>query len=129
MHSGRRGADAHALWGGQATRNDGTGSVSASGALDDEDGGREMAVELRCQDAFLAILHFERTHCLTLQARALLSPHTNLLYLAVILPYIHPHTPGGAEPGSEPNTRSLHLESLVPKERRTVFRSLAGIRP
>lgn len=45
-----------------------TGSASISAALDDKDGNKEMTVEMRCQDAFLAILHFERTHCLTLQA-------------------------------------------------------------
>ena len=30
---------------------------------------KESSVELRCLDAFAAVSHFERTHCLALQVR------------------------------------------------------------
>ena len=45
------------------------GLAGAAAALEDRDGGKEVAVEARCADAFQAVLLFERTHCLTLQVR------------------------------------------------------------
>ncbi len=58
-------------------RADGTADAAAAAAvLDDYDSSKEMAVEMRCHDAFTAILHFERTHCLALQARPLKKPLT-----------------------------------------------------
>lgn len=35
--------------------------------MDDYDSSKEMAVEVRCGDAFAAVQHFEKTHCLALQ--------------------------------------------------------------
>lgn len=52
----------------QGVRVDGTADAAAAAAvLDDYDSSKEMAAEMRCRDAFTAILHFERTHCLALQ--------------------------------------------------------------
>ena len=39
--------------------------------MDDFDFSKEAAVERRCSDAFAAVQHFEKTHCLALQHMAL----------------------------------------------------------
>ena len=57
----------------------GDGLASAAAALDDYDGGKELAVEARCADAFQAVLLFERTHCLTLQVGGRLLPLSSRL--------------------------------------------------
>ena len=40
-------------------------------SMDDFDFSKEAAVERRCSDAFAAVQHFEKTHCLALQHMAL----------------------------------------------------------
>ena len=35
--------------------------------LTDEDGSKELSIEARCSEAFAAVCHFEKTHCLALQ--------------------------------------------------------------
>ncbi len=40
---------------------------SASASLDDPDHLKESSVEQRCSEAFAAVRHFEKTHCLALQ--------------------------------------------------------------
>ena len=42
-----------------------------NGSMDDFDFSKEAAVERRCSDAFAAVQHFEKTHCLALQHMAL----------------------------------------------------------
>ena len=42
-----------------------------NGTMDDFDFSKEAAVERRCSDAFAAVQHFEKTHCLALQHMAL----------------------------------------------------------
>ncbi len=42
-----------------------------NGRMDDFDFSKEAAVERRCSDAFAAVQHFEKTHCLALQHMAL----------------------------------------------------------
>lgn len=44
-----------------------TAAQHAGAALDDEDFSKETAVESRCSEAFAAVQHFEKTHCLALQ--------------------------------------------------------------
>ncbi len=56
----------------------GEGLQSAAAALSDYEGAKEMAVEMRCRDAFQAVLLFERTHCLTLQV-----PRTSAMWLGI----------------------------------------------
>ena len=46
----------------------------SSAALDDEDFAKEVAVEVRCAEAFAAVQHFEKTHCLALQVCVCRSP-------------------------------------------------------
>ena len=46
-------------------------NASANGSMDDFDFSKESAVERRCSDAFAAVQHFEKTHCLALQHMAL----------------------------------------------------------
>lgn len=58
----------------------GADCAAAAAVLDDYDSSKEMAVEMRCADAFTVILHFERTHCLALQARCPMSPITQSLF-------------------------------------------------
>lgn len=41
--------------------------AAVSALLDDADCGKEAAVETRCGEAFVAVRHFEKTHCLALQ--------------------------------------------------------------
>ena len=41
------------------------------GGMDDFDFSKESSVERRCSDAFAAVQHFEKTHCLALQHMAL----------------------------------------------------------
>ncbi|KAK9820095.1 hypothetical protein WJX72_006068 [[Myrmecia] bisecta] len=43
------------------------GSPGSPSPLDDYDWSKETAVEVRCADAFAAVQHFEKTHCLALQ--------------------------------------------------------------
>ena len=50
----------------------GEGAASARAAamtLDDYDFSKEAAVEAQCIEAFSAVRHFEKTHCLALQVR------------------------------------------------------------
>lgn len=49
----------------QVKSRDSVQSVSAS--LDDPDHLKESSVEQRCSEAFAAVRHFEKTHCLALQ--------------------------------------------------------------
>ena len=42
-----------------------------STSMDDFDFSKETSVERRCSDAFAAVQHFEKTHCLALQHMAL----------------------------------------------------------
>ena len=46
-------------------------SLGSNEALDDRppDFPKETSVEMRCFDAFSAVSHFEKTHCLALQVR------------------------------------------------------------
>lgn len=46
-------------------------NASANSSMDDFDFSKETAVERRCSDAFAAVQHFEKTHCLALQHMAL----------------------------------------------------------
>ena len=41
----------------------------AAAALEDYDFSKEGTLEDRCTEAFAAVQHFEKTHCLALQAR------------------------------------------------------------
>ena len=46
-------------------------NASTNSSMDDFDFSKESAVERRCSDAFAAVQHFEKTHCLALQHMAL----------------------------------------------------------
>ena len=46
-------------------------NASANSSMDDLDFSKESTVERRCSDAFAAVQHFEKTHCLALQHMAL----------------------------------------------------------
>lgn len=43
------------------------GTQHTNSQLDDDDFNKEAAVEGRCSEAFAAVQHFEKTHCLALQ--------------------------------------------------------------
>lgn len=45
-------------------------ALANSSSMDDFDFSKETAVERRCSDAFAAVQHFEKTHCLALQHMA-----------------------------------------------------------
>lgn len=69
-------------------------AAAASALLDDYDSSKEMAVEMRCRDAFAAILHFERTHCLTLQVTPLSLVHVSthkVMHAALASPLRNSH--------------------------------------
>ena len=44
----------------------------AAAALEDYDFSKEGTLEERCTEAFAAVQHFEKTHCLALQVRPVL---------------------------------------------------------
>ncbi|KAK9815102.1 hypothetical protein WJX73_007516 [Symbiochloris irregularis] len=64
---------------------DSTAAQHSSAALDDEDFAKEVAVEVRCAEAFAAVQHFEKTHCLALQnmSFAYLQRRTDLVNTAL----------------------------------------------
>ena len=46
-------------------------NAKGNSSMDDFDFSKETGVERRCSDAFAAVQHFEKTHCLALQHMAL----------------------------------------------------------
>ena len=55
----------HACWQGLASES--PAFQRAAAALEDYDFSKESTLEDRCQEAFGAVQHFEKTHCLALQ--------------------------------------------------------------